>query len=87
MYDDDDDILQFIGCTRFTCRRRVEEVWKAKFVVQGYHDRMKPSLVHERATARQNSTKMLVGLASLFGFRLLATDGTQAYRKSAENLM
>ena len=64
-----------------------QEVSKARFVVQGYRDKMKTSVVHDTATARQHSTQVLVGLAALFGFRLFSTDVTQAYLQSAEQLM
>jgi len=63
-----------------------KEVWKARYVVQGFRDKMKTSLVHDNATARPHSTRILVGLASSFGFRLFSTDVTQAYLQSSENL-
>ena len=64
-----------------------EEVWKAQFVVQGYRDKLKTSLVHDTATPRQHSTRVLIGLAAICGFRLFSTDVTQAYLQSTENLM
>ena len=64
-----------------------KEVWKARFVVQGYRDKLKTSLEHDAPTARQYSTRVLVGLAAIFGFRIFSTDVTQAYLQSAESLM
>ena len=64
-----------------------DEVWKARFVVQGYRDKLKTSLVHDTATPRQHSTRLLIGLAAICRFRLFSTDVTQAYLQSAENLM
>ena len=62
-------------------------MYKARYVVQGYTDKLKSSLVHENRTARQFSVKILVGLAAVFDFRLFSTDVTQAYLRSAEDLM
>lgn len=64
-----------------------ENIYKARYVVQRYRDKLKTSLVHDSATSKQNSTKMLVGLAAVLGFRLLSTDVTQAYLQSADKLM
>jgi len=62
------------------------EIWKARFVVQGHRDKLKKLLVHDISVARQHSTKILIGIAAIFGFRLFSTDVTQAYLQSAENL-
>jgi hypothetical protein len=58
-----------------------KEVWKARFVVQGYRDHLKTSLVHDTATSRQHSYRVLVGLAAIFGFNLFSIDVTQAFYK------
>eukprot|EP00171_Calliarthron_tuberculosum_P022102 IDg22102t1 len=55
------------------------EVWKARFVVQDYRNKMKTCPVHDISTARHHSIRMLIGLAAIFGFRLFSTDVTQAY--------
>jgi HSP90 family molecular chaperone len=62
-----------------------KDVWKARFVVQRYGDHLKTPLVHDTATSRQHSSRVLVGLASIFGFNLISTDVIQAYIQSAEN--
>jgi hypothetical protein len=60
-----------------------KEVWKARFVVQGYRDHLKTSLVYYTATSRQHSSRVLIGLAAIFGFQVFSTDVTQAYLQSA----
>ena len=64
-----------------------KEKWKARFVVQGHRDKYKTSLVHDSPTARQHSTRIIVGLAAIFGFRLFSTDVTQAYLQSSTDLL
>jgi Reverse transcriptase (RNA-dependent DNA polymerase) len=64
-----------------------KKVWKARFVVKGYRDHLKTSLVHDTATSRQHFSRVLVGLAAIFGFNLFSTDVTQAYLQSAEKLL
>ena len=64
-----------------------KEAWKARFVVQGYRDKLKTSLVHDTATPRQHYTRSVIGLAAIGGFRLFSTDVTQAYLQSAEQVM
>lgn len=64
-----------------------QEIYKARYVVQGYRDKLKTSLVHDSATSKHTSTKVLVGLAAIFGFRLFSTDVTQAYLQSADKLV
>ena len=59
---------------------------KARYVVQGYRDRMKTSLVHDTSTAKQSSVKILVGISAIYGFRIFSIDVTQAYLQSSENL-
>jgi hypothetical protein len=61
-----------------------KEFWKARLVVQGYRDKMKTSLVQDAATSKQYCSRLLVGLAATFGFRLFSTDVTQAYLQSSE---
>jgi hypothetical protein len=64
-----------------------KEIYKARYVVQGFRDKKKSTLVHDASTSMQQSTKLLIGLAAIFGYRIFSTDVTQAYLQSAEPLM
>lgn len=46
------------------------EIWKCILVVQGYRNSMNKSLVYDISMAKEHTTKMLVGLAAVFGFRI-----------------
>jgi Reverse transcriptase (RNA-dependent DNA polymerase) len=64
-----------------------KEIYKARYVVKGHRDKEKTSMVHHNTTARQQSTRLLVGLAAIFGFRVCTHDVQQAHLQSAENLL
>lgn len=57
-----------------------EEVYKARFVVQGHTDAEKDALVHTSSNLRQYSVRMLIAIATVFGFRLWTQDVSQAGR-------
>jgi hypothetical protein len=61
-----------------------KEIYKARYVVQGFRDKKKNSLIHDASTQKQQSTKLLIGLAAIFGLRIFSTGVTQAYLQSAE---
>jgi hypothetical protein len=64
-----------------------KKIYKARYVVQGFRDKKKTSLVHDASTSKQQSMKLLIGLAALFGYRIFSTDVTQTYLQRAEPLM
>jgi len=54
------------------------EAYKARFVLGGHRDKENRSLVHNATTLKQSSIRLLVALATTFGF-----DINQAYLQSA----
>jgi hypothetical protein len=46
----------------------IREIYKSRYVVQGYRDKKKTSLVHDASTSKQQSTKLLTGFAVIFGY-------------------
>ena len=61
--------------------------FKARYVVQGHRDKDKDYLVHDSTTLHQHSTKLILSLAAIFGFRIWNQDVTQAYTQSDKALM
>jgi len=60
------------------------EFAKARFVAQGHRDKAKWYVVHNLATMRQRSTRLLVSTAANMRWRLFAHDITQAYLQSQD---
>lgn len=63
-----------------------EEVFKARFVLGGHIDKEKRNVVHSATTLKQSSIRIILALATIFGFDLWSTDINQAYLQSASNL-
>lgn len=61
-----------------------QEFPKARFVAQGHRDKAKEFVVHNLATLRQRSTRLLVSTSAVLGLRLFAHDITQAYLQSRD---
>jgi len=61
-----------------------EEMAKARFVAQGHRDKAKWFVVHNLATLRQRSTRLLVSTAAIMRWRIFAHDITQAYLQSRD---
>lgn len=57
--------------------RTRKEIWNARFSVQGHRDSMKQSLVYSTSVSRQQSTKITVVIAAIFGFQLYSSDVTK----------
>jgi len=60
------------------------EFAKARFVAQGHRDKAKWYVVHNLATMRQRSTRILVSTAANMRWRVFAHDITQAYLQSQD---
>ena len=62
------------------------EIYKTRFVVQVYRDRLKTSLVHNASTTRHHSPRILTALASTLDLVIYSTDATQAYIQSKDTI-
>jgi hypothetical protein len=62
-------------------------VLKARLVIGGHRDREKSSRVHTANTMRSQSLRLIMALASIFGFRLASVDVEQAYLQAAEPML
>jgi hypothetical protein len=60
---------------------------KARLVVGGHRDVDKESMLHDTATVRHVYIRLLVALATLFGYPVWTIDVDQAYLQAAEPLM
>lgn len=83
---DDANILTRIFALAIKNQGTNKEIWKACFVVQRPRDKLKNHLVHKISVAKQQTTKILIGIAAIFGFRMFSTDVTPVYIQSIENL-
>jgi len=63
-----------------------DEKPKARYVAQGHLDKAKPFMVHNLATLRQRSTRLLVSTSAVLQFRLFSHDINQAYLQSRDTL-
>ena len=57
---------------------------EARYVAQGYNDKMKLFVVHDTPTLRQSSIKIIVNSACLLSFRISLLEITQAYLQSKQ---
>lgn len=68
----------------FNNQARNKDIWIIGFIIQGHKDVRKESLVNNNLVAAQQKTKLVVGIAAIFGFQLFSTDVTQGYFQSSE---
>jgi Reverse transcriptase (RNA-dependent DNA polymerase) len=63
-----------------------KELFKARYVARGFNDIGKARPIHDSPVSKAESTRMILSLAAIFGFRVSSADVTQAYIQSAHNL-
>jgi Reverse transcriptase (RNA-dependent DNA polymerase) len=63
-----------------------EDRLKARFVLGGHLDRDKKAQIHNTTNFKQQSIRIILALASIFGFDLWSSDVNQAYLQSASKL-
>lgn len=59
---------------------------KARDIVQGHKDKEKPYMVHEIATLRSSSIRLVLSVAAIQGFRIFSLDVNQAYVQSRDKM-
>lgn len=64
----------------------LEEKPKARYIAQGHRDKDKPYMVHDTATLRSSSVRLLLSIAAVKGFRVFSHDVNQAYVQSKDKL-
>jgi hypothetical protein len=59
-----------------------QEVYKARYVVQGFLDLLKQCAVHNSPNLRQDASRLVLALASIFGFAVWTLDISQSFKGS-----
>ena len=58
--------------------------YKARYVIGVHRDKMKNQLFHSTATLQPKFIRLLLALASIFGFEIWTSDVRQAYLQASE---
>jgi Reverse transcriptase (RNA-dependent DNA polymerase) len=68
-------------------RETDHEVYKARYVVQGFLDPLKQRAVHNSPNLRQDTSRLVMALASICGFEAWTLDISQAFLQAANENM
>jgi Reverse transcriptase (RNA-dependent DNA polymerase) len=68
-------------------RETDQEVYKARYVVQGFLDPLKQRAAHNSPNLRQDTSRLVLALASICGFEVWTLDVNQASLQAANENM
>jgi Reverse transcriptase (RNA-dependent DNA polymerase) len=64
----------------------VNDIFKTRYVAHGFNDIAKAHLIYDSPVSKPESTRIILSLAAILGFRITSSDVTQAYIQSTHNL-
>lgn len=65
----------------------VREVFKERYVVERHLNKEKNILVHNSTATSQQSIRLIMSIATIFGFEIWSEDMSQAYFQGAEQIL